>query len=302
MFKRQFTYFIIVLFVIGLALLLPSFLNEKKYGSYSATVTQSVPADIPIPQALDFAGEQVPLHIHYVREALEQELIVNTYWHSSTILTLKRSHRWLPFIDSMLRAHHIPADFKYLCIAESGLKNEVSPAGAAGFWQIMKATGREYGLEVNTDIDERYLLEKATKVACAYLQKAYDEFGSWTLAAASYNAGMNKIRKELVRQGEQNYYRMNFREETARYMFRILALKHIISNPDAYGFYICQKALYQPIEQRYIQIDTTVQNLGKFAQQLGVSYRELKYYNPWLRTSKLPNKSRKLYQLALPVR
>ncbi len=297
--KQQYLYpLLIVPIFIAIGLVLQSFLNKDQNTSSNIDL-QEVRANINIPNTMQFAGEEVPLDIFYIRESLEQELIVNTYWHSSTIQLIKRSYRWLPLIDSLLEANCIPLDFKYLCIAESGLKNIVSPAKAAGFWQIMKGTGKEYGLEINADIDERYQLEKATTVACAYLQKAHDEFGSWTLAAASYNAGMNKIRKELKRQSENDYYRMNFREETARYVFRILALKQILTHPNMYGFFV--EDVYTPLHTRTVSIDTTIQQLGKFAHQLGISYRTLKYYNPWLRTSKLPNKSKKTYQIALPL-
>ncbi len=297
--KKQYLYPLLILPVfIIVGLVLQSFLNKDQSTS-SNIAPQEVQANIDIPYTMQFAGEEVPLDIFYIREALEQELIVNTYWHSSTIQLIKRSYRWLPLIDSLLEANGIPLDFKYLCVAESGLRNVVSPAKAAGFWQIMKGTGKEYGLEINADIDERYQLEKATIVACAYLQKAHDEFGSWTLAAASYNAGMNKIRKELKRQSENDYYRMNFREETARYVFRILALKQILTHPNTYGFFV--EDVYTPLHTRTVSIDTTIQQLGTFAHQLGISYRTLKYYNPWLRTSKLPNKSKKTYQIALPI-
>lgn len=288
---------VLVLSFVVLGLLLQAFQGNSN-DTPSHISKQHIAPHVLISDDIQFAGEAVPVDIFYVREALEQELIVNTYWHSSTIQLLKRQARWFPFIDSMLRANNIPVDFKYLCVAESGLKNVVSPAGAAGFWQIMKDTGKSYGLEVNSDIDERYNLEKATKVACAYLQEAYDEFGSWTLAAASYNAGMNKIRKEIKRQSENDYYRMNFGTETARYLFRILALKQILSKPKAYGFFV--KDVYEPLRYQSIKIDTTVHHLGNFSKELGISYRTLKYYNPWLRTSKLPDKSRKVYKINIP--
>jgi len=255
---------------------------------------------VQIPHQLSFAGEEVPLNRFYVYEALERELTVNTYWHSSTILLTKRAHRWFPIIEQILKKNGVPNDFKYLAVAESGLSNVVSPAGATGFWQIMKKTGREYGLEINSSIDERYHIEKSTEVACQYLLKAYEKYGSWTLAAASYNAGMNKISKEIIRQNEDKYYDMNFGQETGRYIYRILALKQVISNPKEFGFHLREKDLYQPYSTKTILIDTTVHNLTAFAELYGMNYKELKVYNPWMRQASLPDESRKVYHVKVP--
>lgn len=255
---------------------------------------------IMVPQEITFAGEKVPLGKFYVSEALDYELTVNTYWHSSTLLLIKRANRWFPVIEPILKEYGIPDDFKYLAVAESGLKNVTSPAGAKGFWQIMKATGREYGLEINSGIDERYHLEKSTKVACQYLLDAYEKYGNWTLAAASYNAGMNKISNETERQDQVSYYDMNFGEETGRYIYRILAIKQILNHPKDYGFHLRSEDLYQPYDTYEVTVNNTIPSLSDFAKDHGLNYKELKIYNPWMLQSHLPDESRRVYHIKIP--
>lgn len=252
---------------------------------------------IVVPDQLSFAGEEVPLSSFYVKEALDNELTVNTYWHSSTLLLLKRANRWFPVIEPILKENGIPDDFKYLAVAESGLKNVTSPAGAKGFWQIMKSTGREYGLEINSGIDERYHVEKSTKVACEYLRDAYEKYGNWTLAAASYNAGMNSISKATEKQDQESYYDMNFGEETGRYVYRILAIKQILNNPKDYGFHLRPSDLYEPYITHEIEVDSTIPSLADFARKYGMNYKELKIYNPWMRQAYLPDESRRVYKI-----
>jgi len=255
---------------------------------------------IVVPEQLSFADEEVPLDRFYVKEALDYELTVNTYWHSSTISLIKRANRWFPVIEPILAKNGIPEDFKYLAVAESGLKNVTSPAGAKGFWQIMKSTGREYGLEINSGIDERYHIEKATEVACKYLLEAYDKYGNWTMAAASYNAGMNKISKETLRQNQASYYDMNFGQETGRYIYRILAIKQILHKPTDYGFHLRNNDLYQPFNTYEITVDTTIHDLAAFADDYGMNYKELKIYNPWMLQAYLPDESRRVYKIKIP--
>jgi hypothetical protein len=254
---------------------------------------------IIVPDHLNFAGEEVPLNKFYVKEALENELTVNTYWHSSTLLMMKRTNRWFPVIEPILKEYGVPDDFKYLAVAESSLKNVTSPAGAKGFWQIMKSTGREYGLEVNSGIDERFHVEKSTHVACKYLLDAYEKYGSWTMAAASYNAGMNRITKETDRQDQDSYYEMNFGIETGRYIYRILAIKQILSKPKDYGFHLRAQDLYQPYETDEITVDSTIPSLADFAHKYGMAYKELKIYNPWMLQSHLPDESRRVYKIKI---
>jgi len=277
----------------------PYFTSDEEY--YSSIIDFNKVIAVEIPSSISFAGESVPLDRFYVREALEHEITVNTYWHSSTILLVKRANRWFPIIEPILKKNGIPDDFKYLAVAESGLTNVVSPAGATGFWQIMKGTAREYGLEVNSGVDERYHLEKSTEVACQYLLKAYEKYGSWTLAAASYNAGMNKISKETKRQNETKYYDMNFGAETGRYVYRILALKQVLTNPKEFGFHLREKDLYQAYETYNISVDSTIDDLSAFAHSYGMNYKELKIYNPWMRQAFLPDESRRTYRIKIPI-
>ncbi len=287
-----------LLVVLLISSTLPNFTSDEDYQT-ALTDHNKVFSIIP-PSSLSFAGESVPLERFYVEEALENELTVNTYWHSSTLLLMKRANRWFPVIEPILEKNGIPEDFKYLAVAESGLKNIVSPAGATGFWQIMKGTGREYGLEINSGIDERYHLEKSTEVACQYLLKAYEKYGNWTLAAASYNAGMSRISKETVRQNESKYYDMNFGTETGRYVYRILALKQILSDPAKYGFHLRNDDLYLPYQTELVKVNATIDDLSGFAKKHGMNYKELKIYNPWLRQAYLPDESRRTYHIKVP--
>ena len=255
---------------------------------------------LPIPDTLSFCGEAVPLDIFYVREALDQELTVNTYWHSATLQLIKRANRWFPLIDSILRSNSIPNDFKYVAVIESGLQNVVSPAGATGFWQFLKDTGKEYGLEIDEEIDERYHVAKSTEAACKYLQKSYNQYHDWNLVAASYNAGMNGINKLLDDQGAESYYDLLTSQETSRYVFRALAIKLILENPENYGFYVKKNELYMSIPVHYVKVSDRVTSWANFAKQQGISYKLLKYFNPWLRDKDLKNRKNKTYLIAIP--
>lgn len=255
---------------------------------------------LQVPEELDFAGESIPLSSPDILERMDRELLVNTYWQSNGLLMFKRSKKYFPIIEPILAKHGVPDDFKYLAVIESGLTNAVSPAGARGVWQIMKTTGRENGLEVNTNVDERYHLEKATEVACKYLKDAKESLGSWTLAAAAYNAGKAGVSRRLKEQNVTDYYDLLLGEETGRYLFRIVALKEILSNPTKYGFNFREKDLYKYIPTYKVEVDTAVTDFSKFAQQYGINYKILKLHNPWLRERHLNNKSRKLYKIEIP--
>lgn len=256
---------------------------------------------LPIPEEFYFAGERVPLNHWDLAERFDRELLVNTYWQSQTMLFFKRAHRWLPVIEPILAENGIPDDFKYLALIESGLMNVVSPAGATGFWQILEGTGRELGLEVNAQVDERYHVEKATHAACKYLLDARNRFGSWTLAAAAYNIGNARLSRILETQRVTNYYDLHLNEETSRYIFRILAIKSIFSDPAAAGFHFRKEDLYPPFQYFTLQVDTTIHDLVGFALQYNTNYKELRLLNPWLRDYELPNRSRKKYQIKIPV-
>lgn len=252
-------------------------------------------------KTFSFAGELLPMENFDVRERLDKELTVNSYYHSSTLMLLKRSKRYFDIIDPILREEGIPADFKYLAVAESALTNATSPAGAKGFWQFMRTTGRAYGLEINRDIDERFHLEKSTRAACQLLKDYKERFGSWSLAALAYNGGETRIARNLKAQRATHFYELNLNAETMRYLFRIVALKEILTAPKRYG-YLFQEADYYPPLPVYktITVDTTISNLGIFAEKQGISYRKLKIYNPWLLDNHLPNSSRRTYALKIP--
>ena len=253
------------------------------------------------PAAVDFSDEPAPLNIIDVKERFDRELLVNANLHSSTLLILKRANRYFPVIEPILKQNNIPDDFKYLCVIESALTNATSAAGAKGFWQFMPETAKEKGMEINESVDERYHLTKATQAACDYLLNAKDKFSNWTLAAASYNGGMNGIAKSLETQKVSNYYDLLLTDETQRYIFRILALKTIMQNPKLYGFNLEQNELYQPISTKIIEIDSTISDLAQFSIEQGINYKLLKIYNPWLRDKKLINLTNKKYLLEIPI-
>ncbi len=255
---------------------------------------------IDIPKDLNFAGEKVPLDDPEVLERVDREFLVNTYWQSNAILLMKRAHKYFPIIEPILAKNGIPDDFKYLAVAESGLDNVVSRAGATGFWQIMKATGKQYGLEINANVDERYHLEKSTEVACRYLNKYKKKYGNWTLAAASYNAGTGSIDKYLGIQQVDAYYDLLLGQETGRYVFRIMAIKEILSHPEKYGFDIETEDLYDAVPSFKVEVDKPVLSFATFAKQYEINYKILKRHNPWLREAHLNNKSRKKYTIEIP--
>ena len=252
------------------------------------------------PENISFCDEEVPLELLDVRERLDRELLVNTYWQSNMLLLIKRSYRFFPLIEEILKEEEVPDDFKYLAVIESGLENVRSPKGAKGIWQIMSGTAREYGLEVNKNVDERYNLELSTRVACKYLKKAKDKFGSWTLAAAAYNRGISGISRNLTRQKVENYYDLLLGRETSRYIFRILAVKEIMENANNYGFIFQEKDLYKPYEIKKIELDTAISNITDFSKKMGINYKTMKLHNPWLLENHLKNKSRKKYIIKIP--
>jgi membrane-bound lytic murein transglycosylase D len=254
-----------------------------------------------IPNKLDFAGERVPLEFFDVKEGLDRELHVNTYWQSQTIFLIKRANRFFPEIEAILKEEGVPIDFKYLAVAESGLTNAVSPANAVGFWQLLKNTGKELGLQVDSEVDERFNLEKSTRAACKYLKKSFNKHGNWTIAAAAYNMGGNGILKQMEYQKEQDYYNLALNEETSRYLFRILAIKLIIESPESYGFYIDKKDLYVPLQYTTLKVNTSIADLTDFAKKNNTNYKLLRLFNPWLRDNSLTNKNSNNYYIRIPA-
>lgn len=281
--------------------------NEGNLNVKNDTLTDKNTSDtyeikaLKIPEKMEFAGERVPLEKDDIRERIDRELLVNTYWQSNGLLLFKRVNKYFPIIEPILEKNGIPNDFKYLAVIESGLQNVTSPAGAKGIWQIMKGTGRENGLEVNTNVDERYHLEKATEVACIYLKKAKEKFGSWTMAAAAYNAGIAGISRKVNTQKVTDYYDLLLGEETKRYVPRMVALKEILSHPKKYGFIFDDNDLYELQPTRLIEVDTAITDIARFSKELGINYKVMKLHNPWLRENKLNNKSRKLYHIKIPT-
>lgn len=253
-----------------------------------------------LPESVTFAGEKMPLDNFVTKESLEREILISAYRHSSTILIIKRANRYFPLIEKILKKNNIPDDFKYMVAAESEYSNMISPAGATGFWQIMPETGKEEGMEINTVVDERYDVEKSTQFACDYFLKSYEKYGNWTLSAASYDGGRAGVDDQIEIQNQHNYYNLLLNEETARYIFRVVAYKLIISNPLNYGFYISKEELYPEMKYFEVKVDTAVTSFAHFAEKFGTNYKMLKLLNPWLRKPYLTQKPNKEYQIKIP--
>jgi len=275
--------------------------NElKQKVQFKSTSNSYTIKAIKIPDNLEFAGEKVPLYKPDIKERIDRELLVNTYWQSNGLLWIKRTHKYFPVIEPILKEKGIPDDFKYLAVIESNLQNATSPAGAKGMWQLLIGAAKDNGLEVNDNVDERYHLEKATRAACDYLLAAKEKFGTWTMAAAAYHDGNGGLAKKLREQKVTSYYEVLAGENTQRYVPRILAAKEILSNPKKYGFQFDQEDLYQLPPSYPVKVDTVINNIALFAKKFGTNYKVLKIHNPWLRENKLNNKSRKVYYIKLP--
>jgi len=278
---------IIILSMFSLLFLLGSYTSgEKMEGKESSTkegydLPQRVQS-ISLNKEYDFAGEKIPLNAD-TKERLDRELLVNSYWQSSTLLNIKLAKKFFSEIEPILKKEGIPDDFKYLALAESGLRNVTSSAGAKGYWQFLKGAATDYGLEVNSEVDERYHLEKSTQAACKYLKKLKNQFGSWVNAAGAYNMGPTNFSAQCKSQSEDNYFDLNLGEESSRYVFRLVAMKEILKNPEAFGFYVEENQYYDAMPDFYeISVTESIPDMGTFAHKYGVSYRMLKYYNPWL--------------------
>ena len=257
--------------------------------------------DVELPETMTFCGEEVPLDLFFVRERLERELMVNSYRHSATILLLKRTTRWFPVMEPIMEQYGLPEDFKYLAMIESELTNAVSPSRAVGFWQFLESTGKEYGLEINKQVDMRYSVEKETVAACKYLKDSYRKFGNWISAAAAFNCGNSRITKTMEEQRVDSYFDMMLPEETQRYVYRILALKLITENPEKYGYAIRDNGWYQPFETKTVIVTESIPNLIDFAFEQGTNYKMLKYFNPWLRSNSLTVSAGNSYEIKIPT-
>lgn len=255
----------------------------------------------PMPDTVSFMGESVPLDRFDVYESLERELLVNTFFHSQTIRFIKMAPRYFSIIDPILEKEGLPGDFRYLMVAESNLDpRALSPAGAAGMWQFMKSTAVEYGLEVNSGVDERYHIEKSTTAACRYLKKSWNKYHNWGLVAAGYNAGNGAVDKQIARQKVSSYFDLLMSEETERYIYRIISLKMILENPEKYGFRIAGNEKYPLWTTHKVEIRGSINSMTDFARNNGITYKTLKYYNPWLRDTLLSNKAGKVYYVDVP--
>tara|TARA_Y100001980_G_C14538140_1_gene315254 strand:- start:493 stop:1395 length:903 start_codon:yes stop_codon:yes gene_type:complete len=255
---------------------------------------------IPIPDSLTFSGETVDLNENDLIQRFDKEILVNTYWQSNTLQLIKRSRKFFKIIEPILKKEGVPDDFKYLAVIESGLENLRSPKGAKGIWQIMRGTGRELGLEINNNVDERYNLELSTIAACRYIKKAKNKFGTWTLAAAAYNRGMSGVNRALKKQNVKSYYDLLLGNETRRYVFRIHAIKLILNNPNNYGFFVKDSEYYKDDGFELMNVDYPIKNLSEFANKNGINYKTLKIFNPWLIQNHLNNRSKKKYKIKIP--
>lgn len=300
---------IILIGVTAAITLLPAQSNDEQLEEYEGTEREflsfdqidHITHDIELPDIMYFCGEEVPLDLFYVRERLERELIINTYRHSTTIMQLKRTTRWFPVMEPIMEQYGLPEDFKYLAMIESELTNAISPSKATGFWQFLESTGKEYGLEINKQVDMRYNVEKETVAACKYLKESYRKFGSWISAAAAYNCGNGRISRTMEEQRVDSYFDMLLPEETQRYVYRILALKLITENPEKYGFQIGDNGWYRPYETKTVTVTESIPDLIQFAYEQGTNYKMLKYFNPWLRSNSLTISAGNSYDILIPT-
>lgn len=277
------------------------FINSEPIQGSLAETRQSFTTPVEVPTSMLFAGETISLRNFDNREALDRELLVNSYFQSQTILYLKKSKRYFHLIEPILKKNSIPDDFKYLCLAESGFQEKItSPAGAAGLWQLMKKAATENGLEVTNEIDERYNMEKATEAACRYLYHSYKVYGSWVNVAASYNAGISGIMRQTELQDSKNYFDLQLNDETSRYVYRVLALKLILESPEKYGFKVTEEEKYPILNCKEVTLTGSVLDFAAYAHKQGINYKILKYFNPWIRQSYLRNPSGKKYLIKIP--
>lgn len=273
--------------------------NEKLINDSSNQLKNTfIPPELP--SSIVFASEKIPLQSLDIKEGLDRELVVNNFWHSNTFFYFKRANRWFPILKEILEEEGIPTDFLYLAVIESGLTQATSPLGAKGFWQFMPSTATDYDLEVNQNVDERMHIAKSTRAACKYLKKAYDKLGSWVLAAAGYNRGVNGISRAIESQGVDNFFDLRLNEETSRYVYRILALKLIMENPKGYGFYFEKSDLYPPYKTKSVTVSGTIPDLISWSLEHDITYKILKLLNPWIKEETLIVHDDKTYEIVLP--
>ena len=284
--------------IIFTMLIFLSYTSKKSLTSFFELPQQIKSVNLNKP--FDFAGEPMPVN-EDTRERLDRELSVNAYWQSTTLLHLKLANKYLPVVERILAENGIPDDFKYLAIAESGLRNVTSSASAKGYWQFMKPAATEMGLEISEDVDERLHIEKSSKAACNYIKQLHRRFGNWTNVAGAYNVGPTAFARTLEEQKESNYYDVNINDETSRYLFRIIAIKEIVKNPHDFGYFVDDTEKYNLNSNlKTLSITTSIPSLADFAHQQGITYRILKFYNPWLINNKLTVVPGKEYIIKVP--
>lgn len=291
-----------LLFVVSIMFFILSSGNEVEKVESERPYVLSMTASVEIPESMTFAGEEIVFDRYDRRERLDRELSSFTYFHSTTLLLFKRANRLFPIIEPILKREGLPDDFKYLAVIESSLDwRAVSPARAAGLWQFLQSTGTENGLEIRTDVDERYHVEKSTVAAARYLKNAYRRYNSWSAASMAYNGGQGRITNELRNQRADEALDLWLVEETTRYYYRMLAIKQIFEQPRKYGFVIKPEHLYKPMQFREVTVTSTIPDLVAFAEQNNITYAQLKDFNSWLRTTKLNNASGKAYTILIPT-
>jgi len=287
--------------VLAFLLNILSFSSDKSTDSYEKFFKENYHVfGMSLPKDLNFAGEKVPLNDFMIAESMDRELTSNVYFQSQTVMLIKRANRWFPIIEPILKRNGVPDDIKYIPLIESNLTNAVSPRGATGFWQFMEPSGKNYGLEITEEVDERYSVEKSTQAACDYFKDGYSKYNSWCMALAGYNYGFGAVAEQVKKQNTTNYFELLLPEETTRYVFRILALKEIVSNPKKYGFHIRKKDLYPPVKTQVVILDSSVTDFVSYARTFDLNYKTFKYFNPWLRQTYLTNTLKKKYQVLLP--
>jgi len=307
---KKISNYLLPLFVAGFLVMLGLFLLSNKEAATMESKINSLEqklytlaqtCSVPVPDQVEFCGENIALDRFDLRERFDREINTFTYLHSTTLLYLKRANRYFPIIEPLLRENGIPDDFKYLCLIESNLDiRALSPASAAGLWQLLESTGKEYGLEITSEVDERYHIEKATAAACAYFKEAYAKYGSWVNVAVSYNAGMNRMSSALSNQGVNSALDLLLVSESSRYIFRILAIKQLFENPHLYGFVLKKEDFYPQIPVKKINVSQTIDDIAAFSRDYGLNYMLLKEFNPWLRDNKLTVPDGKTYEIAIP--
>ena len=267
----------------------------------AVNLSTPITVSLDIPSSIEFCGKKISLERYDMRERFDREQLAFMYMHSTSLQLIKRANRFFPIIEPILKANGIPDDFKYLAVVESALDvRALSPMKAAGIWQFMDDTGKRYGLEINSEVDERYHVEKSTVAACKYLKEAYGKYGDWATAASSYNAGIQKISSEQDRQSVSSSFDMQLVSETSRYVFRILAAKRFLENPQKFGFYLKKEHLYHDIRTDEVKVSGSVADWSEWAKQYGITYSQLKDFNVWLRDRGLTNKTGKTYIISIP--